>query len=316
MSVAAEMSILSSQLQQPHLSVSAATQNFVRNSLAEASQRAFRSDLDQFLAWGGTIPATADVVANYLAAHAATHKPSTLARWIASISKAHKMAGQENPIGSELVRATLQGIRRTYGSEQRRAAPISRAILVAMMEMFIDRPKDVRDKALLLLGFAGAMRRSELVALNFEDAVLVDEGLIITIKRSKTDQFGEGRKIGIPYGRPTLCPVRAFLEWQSKGGMASGPIFRRIDRHGNIDTDRLSGEAVCQVVRERAGSAGLNPTIYSGHSLRAGLATSAAKAGVPSWKIRSQTRHASDAMLGRYIRDGELWTGNAAGAVL
>lgn len=310
------MSILVPQSFSDRLGVSSATQEFVRNSLAEASQRAFRSDLGLFLAWGGVIPATADIVANYLAAHAGTHKSATLARWTASISKAHRLAGYESPTGTELVRATIRGIRRTHGSDQRRAAPISRANLIAMTEAFTDRPRDLRDKALLLIGFAGALRRSELVGLNYDDITLVDEGIVLTIRRSKTDQLGKGRKIGIPFGRPALCAVIAFVAWQTRDNLNAGPIFRRIDKHGNVGTDRLSAEAVCSIIRERASVAGLDAPQYSGHSLRAGLATSAARAGVSSWKIRSQTGHASDAMLARYVRDGELWVGNAAGAVL
>ncbi|SFC51150.1 Phage integrase family protein [Devosia psychrophila] len=316
MPVTGKMSILAPQLQDQIPVVARTTQDFVRSSMAEASQRAFRSDLDQFFAWGGTVPATAGIIADFLAAHATTHKPATLARWTASISKAHRIGGYDSPTSSELVRATMRGIRRTYGSDQRRATPITRANLLAMTGAFTDRPKQVRDKALLLIGFAGGFRRSELVGLDHEDIVLVEEGLIITIRRSKTDQFGEGRKIGIPYGRPTLCPVRAFLAWKALLEHGTGPAFRRIDRHGNISPHRLSGEAVCEVVRQHAVTACLEPSIYSGHSLRAGLATSAARAGVPSWKIRSQTGHASDAMLARYIRDGEMWVGNAAGAVL
>jgi integrase len=310
------MSSLIHQSGSDPICVSTAAQHFVRNSIAEASQRALRSDLALFVAWGGAVPTTAEAIANYLASHAGTHKPATLARWTASIAKAHRMAGYDSPTNAELVRATMRGIRRTYGSDQRRATPISRANLLAMTADFTERSSDLRDKALLLIGFAGGFRRSELVALNYDDIVLVDEGLVITIRRSKADQLGEGRTIGIPYGRPTLCPVKAYLAWRATAEEKVGPVFRPVDRHGNISPARLSGDAVCLIVRHHAGRIGLEPTAFSGHSLRAGLATSAARAGVPSWKIRNQTGHASDAMLARYIRDGELWVGNAAGAVL
>lgn len=310
------MSALVQQAAIDSIAVSAATRNFVANSIAEASQRALQSDLALFVAWGGTVPTTGETVANYLASHAATHKPATLARWTASIAKAHRMAGYDSPTTAELVRATMRGIRRTYGSDQRRATPISRANLLDMTADFTERPSDLRDKALLLIGFAGAFRRSELVALNYEDIVLVDEGLIITIKRSKADQLGEGRTIGIPYGRPALCAVRAYLAWKATAAENAKPVFRPVDRHGNISPARLTGDAVCLIIRQHASRIGLEPQAFSGHSLRAGLATSAARAGVPSWKIRSQTGHASDAMLARYIRDGELWVGNASGTVL
>jgi integrase len=130
------------------------------------------------------------------------------------------------------------------------------------------------------------------------------------------DQEGQGRKVGIPLGRTRWCPVAALRDWLTAAGIERGPIFRPINRHGRISAARLSGDAVCAIVRERLRRAGYEPAGYSGHSLRAGLATSAAQAGVSTLKIRQQTGHASDAMLARYIRDGELFSGNAAAALL
>ncbi len=140
---------------------------------------------------------------------------------------------------------------------------------------------------------------------------------MIHLRRSKTDQEGAGRKIGIPHGRTRWCPVSALNEWLERAGIEDGPVFRPVDRHGEVHEQRLSGEAVSRVIKERVAAVGLDPDEYSGHSLRAGLATSAAAAaGVSSWKIRQQTGHASDAMLARYIRDGEMFVDNAAGALL
>ncbi len=144
----------------------------------------------------------------------------------------------------------------------------------------------------------------------------VRQGLEVTLRRSKTDQNGAGRKIGIPHGRGRWCPVSAVEQWQIASGIAEGAMFRPIDRHYRVGANRLSPEGVCLVIRERVAAAGIDPKNYSGHSLRAGLATSAAQAGVSTWKIRQQTGHASDAMLARYIRDGELFTNNAASALL
>jgi integrase len=179
-----------------------------------------------------------------------------------------------------------------------------------------DRLKDLRDRALLLIGFAGGLRRSELVAINLIDLERVREGIILTIRRSKIDQDGMGRKIGIPFGRTFHCPVRALENWLSAAQVEDGPVFRPVDRHGRVSASRLSGEAVSLIVRDRMVAAGFNPAGYSGHSLRAGFATSATRAGVSTFKIRQQTGHASDAMLSRYIRDGELFLGNAAGILL
>jgi integrase len=136
------------------------------------------------------------------------------------------------------------------------------------------------------------------------------------MRRSKTDQDGIGRKIGIPFGRTVHCPVRALETWFDAARVEDGPVFRPIDRHQHVSARRLSGEAVSLILRDRMGAAGFDPTGYSGHSLRAGFATSATQAGVSTFKIRQQTGHASDAMLSRYVRDGELFLGNAAGILL
>ena len=138
----------------------------------------------------------------------------------------------------------------------------------------------------------------------------------IHVRHSKTDQEGVGRKIGIPHGRTRWCPVTALNDWLERAGIEDGSVFRPVDRHGNLLDGRLSGEAVSLVVKERVRAVGLEPNEFSGHSLRAGLATSAAAAGVSSWKIRQQTGHASDAMLARYIRDGEMFIDNAAAELL
>ena len=144
----------------------------------------------------------------------------------------------------------------------------------------------------------------------------VRQGIILNLRRSKTDQDCHGRKIGIPHGRSRWCPVAALDAWLTASGITEGAIFRPVDRHGRIHEGRLSGEGVALVIRERVAAAGMDPSGFSGHSVRSGLATSAAQAGVPSWKIRQQTGHASDTILAKYIRDGNLFQGNAAGALL
>jgi integrase len=179
-----------------------------------------------------------------------------------------------------------------------------------------DQLKDLRDRTLLLIGFAGGLRRSELAAINLIDFERVREGIILTIRRSKTDQDGMGRKIGIPFGRTIHCPIRALENWLSAAAIVNGPVFRPVDRHSRVSVGRLSGEAVSLILRHRMAAAGFDPTGYSGHSLRAGFATSATRAGVSTFKIRQQTGYASDAMLLRYVRDGELFLGNAAGILL
>ena len=214
------------------------------------------------------------------------------------------------------MRSTLRGIKRTHGTAQKEAAPLLKEDLFDVLGHMGERPKDIRDKSVLLLGFAAALRRSELVALNHADIEQVRQGIIVNIRRSKTDQLGEGRQIGVAHGRTRWCPVKALEGWLKLTGITEGPIFRRINRHGNIMPERMAGEAVSLVIKERTAAAGLDADRFSGHSLRAGLVTSAAMAGVASWAIRRTSGHRSEQMLGRYIRSGDLFTDNAAGALL
>jgi len=292
------------------------TQFFVENSVSENSRRAYISDLREFEQGGGSIPASTEMLAGYIAQNAGRLSVATLVRRLASISKAHEARGLPNPTRSALVRATLRGIKRTYGCVQRQAKPLLRDELIQVLDATGDKPKDMRDRALLLVGFAGALRRSELVGLNWGDIEHARQGVILHIRHSKSDQEARGQKIGIPFARGRWCPVAALEAWLTISGISEGPIFRPVDRHGRVHNCRLSGEAVGEIVRERVSAAALDPSGYSGHSLRAGLATSASQVGVPTWKIRAQTRHASDAMLARYVRDGALFSQNAAGALL
>ncbi len=288
----------------------------VQDSLSENTKRAYQSDLKHFTEWGGTIPATDMMIADYLADHADTLSPSTLSRRLASISKAHTARGHANPVQSELVKATMRGIKRNRGTAQKQAKPLLKEDLFAVLSSIDNSLKGLRDRALLLIGFAGGFRRSELVSINCNDIERRRQGIVITIRSSKTDQEGKGRQVGIPYGRTRWCPVTSLDEWMSVADIEDGPIFTRIDRHGNLIRQCLSSEAVSLVIKERVNSIGFDPNLYSGHSLRSGFATSAAQAGISSWKIRQQTGHASDVMLARYIRDGELFTDNAAGLLL
>jgi integrase len=292
-----------------------AVARYVRDSLAENTRRAYQSDLRHFELWGGTLPAFPETVAAYLAAHADRLSVTTLIRRLASLSKAHQARGL-SPIRSELVRATLRGIKRKRRRTALQAKPLLRDDLLLVLDAMGTGLKDLRDRALLLVGFAAALRRSELVALDVADVERVRRGIVLQLRRSKTDRGGQGHNIAIPYGRSRWCPVACLDAWLSASGIAESAIFRPVDRHGRVHNARLSGEAVSLLVRERIAAAGLDPVGYSGHSLRAGLATSAAQAGVPAWRIKAQTRHASEATLAHYIRQGELFTDNAAGALL
>ncbi len=294
---------------------SKAVQQFLYASLANNTRRAYRADLAHFLAWGGRIPSEPEAVATYLAEWAGRLSVASLARRVVSISRAHTSQGLKSPTRSDLVTGTLKGIRRTYGVAQHQATPILREDLLAMVAD-LSGTKGIRDRALLLLGFAGAFRRSELVSLDVEDLEFVDRGLLVTLRRSKTDQEGEGRKLAVPFARGSMCPVAATKAWLERGGITEGPIFRCFSSHGDISPDRLSDSAVALIVKQRVRQIGLDPRKYSGHSLRAGLITSAARLGVSVWKIKAQSGHRSEAMVSRYVRDEDLFANNAAGAVL
>jgi integrase len=213
-----------------------------------------------------------------------------------------------------MVRNTLKGIRRTLGTAAAQKSPTLTDDIRAMVGATDACLIGARDRALILLGFAGAFRRSELVGLNIADCAFGKDGLTVTLRRSKTDQDGTGRKIGIPYGsNPETCPVRTIQAWLEVAGINSGPLFRSINRHGRVQSGRLSDIDVARVVKKLAERAGLDPVKYAGHSLRAGHATSAAIAGASERSIMAQTGHRSVQMVRRYIRDGSLFRENSAG---
>jgi integrase len=207
----------------------------------------------------------------------------------------------------------IAGIRRAKGTAARAKAPALTGDVRAMVAAAAPGLLGARDRALLLLGFAGAFRRSELTSLNHQDLAFTPDGLVVLLRRCKTDQEAQGRKIGIPYGsNPETCPVRAVQAWLAASGITSGPIFRHVDRHGKLRAGRLSGYAVALVVKRHAEAAGLDAAKFAGHSLRAGLATSAAIGGASERAIMAQTGHRSVNMVRRYIRDGNLFRENAA----
>lgn len=293
-----------------------AASDLLAHAIAPNTERAYHGDLRHFRDWGGTLPATPTTICGYIGDHAGRLAVATILRRIATLSKAHSAADLPNPCQTEIVKSTLRGLKRKHGSAQKQARPLLRDELFLVLDRMGHSLRDQRDRALLLLGFAGAFRRSELVALGRGDLDFVRQGLIITLRRSKTDQEGAERRIGIPRGRTRHCPVAAVEAWLAVSRIEIGPLFRPITRHGHVAREALTGDAVSVLLRERLDAAGIDPEGYSGHSFRAGFATSAAQAGVSTLKIRAQTGHASDAMLARYVREGELFAGNAAGVLL
>ncbi len=301
--------------------IAAEARDYVAASRAENTTRVYRTGWAQFAFWceghGVTaLPANGETVALYVADLAKVAKPATIDSRLAAVSAAHRAAGYDSPTKEEAVRLVRRGVRRTLGTAQRQVRPVTVPELRKMVQGLGADMGGCRDRALLLLGFAGAMRRSELVGLDVADVTEGTDGLRVHLQRSKTDQEGAGRTIGIPFGsNPVTCPVRAWRAWLELSSITEGPAFRPVDRHGHIGGARLGSQAVALLLKRHAARVGLDPDEVSGHSLRAGLATSAAAAGVPERVIAEQTGHRGTAMLRRYIREGSLFRDNAASAV-
>jgi integrase len=295
-----------------------AAREYMAGAKAAATKRAYSADWRDFRSWCSlravpSLPAAPQTVVLYLTELSATRKVSTLVRRLSAISQAHQVAGFESPAQSAAARTLMAGIRRAKGTAPVVKAPTLIEDIRAMLATLPAGLSGTRDRALLLTGFAGAFRRSELVALDHADLEFNARGLVVTLRRSKTDQEGHGRKVALPYGSTfETCPVRSMQAWLEESGITDGPLFRAINRHGQMQSGRLSGVAVARIVKRCIGAAGLDPSNYSGHSLRSGFATTAAIAGASERAIMNQTGHQSTKMVRRYIRDGNLFRDNAA----
>ena len=301
--------------------VFARAKDYAAQSRAPRTREAYRKAFAAFGRWvesSGLPPWAPETVAAYLTHLAdAGKKPSTLEVCLSALSEAARVAGQPSPRLAACVRAVRSGIRRTHGTASAQKAPLLPGQLRKILAALPDGLLGARDRALLLLGFAGALRRSELVALETRDVEWVEDGLKVTLRRSKTDQEGAGETIGIPYGSsPQVCPVRALRAWLAASVTTSGAIFREVDRHQRIGETPLTGRSVARIVKRSAAAAGIEASALSGHSLRAGLATAAAKAGKSERTIMRQTRHRSEKMVRKYIREAELFEDNAAAGLL
>ncbi|MDT3441611.1 MULTISPECIES: tyrosine-type recombinase/integrase [unclassified Pseudofrankia] len=321
---------------------------YARAARATSTWRAYDTDLRHFRAWCAAqptvptaVPASALTVAGYIAALAdAGYKPSTIRRRLAAISVAHQLAKAPNPATSPEVATVWDGIRRVHGTRPARKEALETSLLTRVLAAIDEPPADaptstgapadetpkgalagdavpgsaaaalaaVRDRALLLVGFAGCLRRSELVGLDVADIEVTADGLVLSIRSSKTDQEGAGALVGVAYGsyRPT-CPVRAWQAWAAAARLTGGPAFRGINRHGHVGASRLHPSSVARIVQRRAAAAGLDPADFAGHSLRSGFATAAARAGVADRAIMRQGRWRSASSLDSYVRAGRLF---------
>jgi site-specific recombinase XerD len=298
-----------------------AAADFAKASKSAATRRAYQSDAAHFAEWChrqslDPLPASIDTVVAYLAALAHSGlKASTITRRRAAIAYMHRMAGLESPTTSEGAKAVLAGIRRSIGTAVERKAPITAKAIRAMLDEMPDDLRGRRDRALLLIGFAGALRRSELVALDVEDIEEGSDGIFLRIRRSKTDQEGQGDFVSIPNGFK-LRPVEALKAWLEAGGLTEGPIFRSIKKGGQLIEERLTDRSVADILKKRSAAAGLDPKSLSGHSLRSGFVTEALANGADVFRVMDVTRHKQVNTLKIYDRRAKAFQDHAGAAFL
>ncbi len=294
----------------------------LKNSKANNTVRAYKSDFNDFALFcvkNGfrSLPTEPKIVSLYLT-HLSTKdvKISTLKRRLVSIGVIHKIKGHYLDSKHPSIVENLMGIRRRKGSFQKGKKPLLindlKQIINVIDEEIKNENKRLRDRSIILIGFAGGFRRNEIVSLNYEDLDFVKEGLKITIRRSKTDQFGEGLVKALPYfDKYNYCPVVSIKKWIEISKIKSGALFKRFTKGLKLSEDRLTDQTVALLIKEYLNLAGLDSKNYSGHSLRSGFATTAAESGVEERTIMAMTGHKSTEMVRRYIKEANLFKNNA-----
>lgn len=297
-----------------------AARDFVHEAVPENTRRAYRADWEQFVSWcastGRTaLPASTETVVLYVSALAATHRITTIRRKVAAISTAHQLAGQESPTRHASLRLCLRGIARKQAAENGSREPVAPLLLedlVAMIRTAPDTLAGNRDRALLLLGFAGGFRRSELVSLDVEDLHWTKEGVLVRLRRSKTDKTGEAAEKVIPYAQVKVrCPVLHLQDWLEAADIRFGAIFRRMRKGDKLQETRLTAQSVALIIKQYAAAIGLDASKMAGHSLRSGFVTVALINGASYPEIQRQTGHRSLATVTRYNRDRVQFRHNA-----
>jgi site-specific recombinase XerD len=302
---------------------------YQRASKADATVRAYTSDSRVFQDWCAqfglrSLPASPEAVAAFIVSEAEEGRAaSTLGRRLAAIRYAHKLAGAADPTEDEGVRAAMKGARRKVGVAPIQKTAAAAEVLAALLMQTPDTMTGKRDRALLALGFAGAFRRSELVALDVADLVEDPEGLRVRVRRSKTDQEGRGLEKAIPHGR-FIRPVALVREWLDAAGIAEGPVFRPVSRSGRVRSSRQVGElpprlttqAVADIIKRYCAAAGLDASTFGAHSLRAGYITTAAERGADLARIMDQSGHRDPRTVVGYIRRANAFKGHSGSRFL
>ena len=297
------------------------TLNNLKSSKANNTLRAYKSDFKDFglfCAKHGldSLPTEPKIVSLYLTNLSKNLKMSTLKRRLVSISMVHRLKGHYLDTKHPIIIENLMGIKRVKGSIQKGKKPILinhlKSIINVIDQQEINEIKKSRDKTIVLVGFGGGFRRTELISIDHEDLEFVPEGVKITLKRSKTDQFGEGMIKGLPYFSNELyCPVINLKKWLELSNIKSGPIFRRFVKGSALTNNRLTDQSVVLIIKDYLNLAGIENTNYSGHSLRSGFATVAAESGADERSIMAMTGHKTTQMVRRYIREANIFKNNA-----
>jgi len=298
------------------------TLNNLKSSKSINTIRAYKSDFKDFCLFCAkhsfkALPTEPKIIALYLTYLSSKDaKMSTLKRRLVSISMMHKLKGHYLDNKHPVIIENLMGIKRTKGSIQRGKKPILinhlKAIINVINEEKIEEIKKIRDKTIILVGFGGGFRRTELISIDHEDLEFVTEGVKITIKRSKTDQFGEGMTKGLPYfANETYCPVSHLKKWIEISNIKDGAIFRRFVKGSLLTSSRLTDQSVVLLIKRYLELAGIENKNYSGHSLRSGFATVSAESGADERSIMAMTGHKTTQMVRRYIKEANLFKNNA-----
>jgi len=298
-----------------------AAQRYIEASRSDATRRAYASDWRIFITWAAErgltpLPASPSTICAFLASQAdAGAKAATLGRRLAAIKLAHTSEGHEPPTNSEAVKTTMRGIRREIGTKPAQKSPATAPRLLDMVGHCPPTLRGVRDRAILLLGFGAALRRSELSALMVEDLEEVDGGLRVHIRKSKTDQEGEGQTVPVIRG-DKACPVEAVQAWIEAAGIEDGPLFRMMRRGDKVTPSPLSAESVGNTVKRYALKAGYKAEDFAGHSLRSGFLTSAAENGASLFRMMDVSRHKSVESVRGYVRQAEEFKDHAGSGLL
>ncbi len=289
---------------------------YLQAATSDNTRRTYRSAIRQFERWGGHLPTDRDTLIRYLLDHADTRNTRTLDVHLTALSQWHRFQGFADPAQDPTVRKTLEGMRRVHGQPKRKAKALRLEHLAAMLAWLNTQPdhlKKVRDLALVQVGFFGAFRRSELVAIRVEDLVWEPEGVIIKLPRSKTDQQGEGLQRALPRGFGQICPVRALKTWLKTAGIEAGPVFRPISRWHKLQYRTLRPAAINDLLKSLGEACGFDfvPELSS-HSFRRGLSTSSARENLDFETIKKQGGWKNDATVREYIDEGRRFADNVA----